>query len=50
MTFLTIDHHLPKFLQQRLRLDEVARVEAFDKPGVERREQRPRLGALALVA
>src|SRR5256712_3808022 len=35
---------LPQLLQQRLRFDEVAGVEALGKPGVERREEPARLG------
>ena len=36
--------------EQRLRVDQVARVEAFGEPGVDRGEQVARFGALALIA
>src|SRR5262245_21070866 len=39
-----------QLVEQRLRLDEVARVEALGEPAVDGREQVARFGALALVA
>src|SRR5439155_2071541 len=39
ITYLAIDHRLPQVLQQRLRVHQVARGEAFGEPGVERREE-----------
>ena len=38
-----------QLVEQRLRLDEVARVEALGEPGVDGRQQRAGLGALALA-
>jgi len=40
---------LGEFLQQRLRLDEVPRVEALGEPAVDRSEERARLVAATLV-
>src|SRR5215470_3003511 len=42
-------HHLPKLLQQRLRLDEVTCVKALGEPGIDGRQQRAGLDALALA-
>src|SRR5262249_24403132 len=39
-----------QLVEQRLRLDEVTRVEAFGEPGVDGRQQRPSLGRTVLVA
>src|SRR5215472_10331833 len=49
---LTSSHRafLPQLVEQRLRLDEVARVEAFGEPAVDGREEVAGSGALALVA
>jgi len=41
---------LSQLVEQRLRLDQVARVEALGEPAVDRGEEVARLGALALVA
>ena len=39
-----------QLLEQRLGVDEVARVEAFGEPAVDRGEEVARFGALALIA
>src|SRR5439155_20563566 len=49
ITYLAIDHRLPQVLQQRPRVLQVARVEAFGEPGVERGEERAGRVALALA-
>jgi hypothetical protein len=41
---------LLELLQQRLRVDEVLRVEAFGEPGVDRGKEVARVGAPALIA
>src|SRR5439155_10695148 len=49
ITYLAIDHRLPQVLQQRPRVLQVARVEAFGEPGVERGEERAGRVTLALA-
>jgi hypothetical protein len=46
---LPIDPPLPQLLQQCLPLDQVARVEAFREPSVDRGEEVARFGALPLI-
>jgi hypothetical protein len=45
-----IDEPLPKFVEHRLGVDQIARVEALGEPGVHPSEAVARFGALALVA
>src|ERR1043166_6605987 len=47
--YLAIDHRLPQLVEQRLRVLQVARVEAFGEPGVERGEEGAGRVALALA-
>jgi len=49
-TYVPVDPPLPQLLQQRLRVDQVAGVEAFGEPAVDRGEEVAGFGALALIA